>query len=164
MNTLKMLGILVVGAALTAACDSPEKSQNTADKARQEADDLIRKAQTEADQTKLKSEAEAKQKQDQANAALASAKTDYVAKLNTLVTDMDKKAADLSAANLTASIRNKNTNEDAIKLLIAKKEAIKADLKSLETTNAAGWDAFKTQVDRDMSDSRFLLAPTVGHK
>lgn len=145
----------------TAACDfSPGKTQNNADQARIEADAKAVQAQRDTDEARLKAEAEVKQKQDVATQALVAAKTEYHAKVASLISDIDKRVGDLRAANLSATPAKKQKNEESIVLLSGRRTVTTADDGTIDLATAGSWDGVKGSIDKNTADTRTALAKT----
>lgn len=157
MKTTMILSTLILGSSLAFACDSPEKAQQSADQAKREADD---KAGTtrKAEQDKLQAQGNANHAQDQATIALVAAKSDYDIKIATLLSDIDKKVADIRASDLTASISAKEKNKASLKALQSGRDLVAADVKIVDSSTSEAWEATKVRVDKDMADGKATLS------
>lgn len=158
-HSLKIVSVALLGSAFVIGCNSPEKAQQSADEARQQAQDKSLEAQREADKAKAQAQADAIQKQNQADQTLATARNDYHARVSSLIVDLDKRTADLQAASLTATPADKKRNDDRIATLAVFRRTLEADLHDVDGVMAADWETTRARVDRDMSDARSAMAP-----
>jgi hypothetical protein len=140
--------VSTLAAVLVLACNDPQDKQIQADK-----------AQREANQAQVQDQAKADQKQREATLALEKAKADYHTKIGDVFSDIDKAVADLQAKNMTATGKDKLSNEGRISLLGTRRSVLTTDLKDIDLGSASGWDDLKTRVDNDIKDAKSALSP-----
>jgi hypothetical protein len=155
IRTFPLVSMAVVASALALGCNSPDKAQERADEARQQAQDMAGAAQRAA----ADAQAEAVQKQAEATQTLATARNDYHAQIASLMVAVDKRTADLQAANLTATGADKQKNLDKIAALASYRRTLDADLHDVDTVTTANWDLTRARVDKDISDVKSALSP-----
>jgi hypothetical protein len=162
MKIITTVTTLVLGATLALGCDTPSKAQKEADQARQQANESADKAQREADQAKLLAQSNAEHKQQEAALTLASAKSDYKARLTKLLADIDNKVADLRADSANTNAKTKANNDLRITNLMAKRDVITRDTTLIDNATADTWDNVKKQVDTDVSDAKNAFSSNPG--
>lgn len=161
MRTTKILALSLAG-VLGLACNDPTSKQQEADKAREQARQESDKAALQAEQTRLEQQAKADEKQREATQTLERARADYRVKLNDVMSDLDRHAADVRAKNITASAKDKTANADRIAQLETKRQLLSDDLKDVDRATAQGWEDLKTRLDGHIRDARTLMLPFTG--
>jgi hypothetical protein len=154
-HSIPIVSVALVASALALGCNSPDKAQQRADEARQQAEDKAAAAQRDV----ADAQAEAVQRQAEANQTLATARNDYHAQVATLMVEIDKRSADLQAANLTATPADRQKNLDRLAALASYRRTLAADLRDVDLVTSADWDVTRARVDKDISDVKSALSP-----
>jgi hypothetical protein len=144
MASFKTLAIcLTMGAAV--ACNKNE--QQAAEQAQRDAATKSREAQQEADQ-KI---ADAKRDADKAATEAASVRTDVKASVQKDLDAVDRKISYLKERSSTVKGAAQKNIAAAQGEVEARRTAVQADVRKLETESGSAWEAAKSAVDRDLT-------------
>jgi uncharacterized protein YihD (DUF1040 family) len=151
--------LVALALGLAVGCNNdPAAAQRAADKAQAQA--VGQSDQVQADQ--IKAQAAANQKQAQATQSLVTAKEDQHNTFTTLLTNLDKREADLRAGKLTAKAADYASFDAKLVEVSAQRSVIMTDTKMLDGATADSWDPLKTRFDKDAADCRRALSPVFG--
>ena len=131
--------VFVFGAA---ACEKSGKDTQ------QEVDNAQAQAQTEITNAQVK----ANEKTAEAERDFEKSREDYRHTMESNLDSLDKKISDLDAKVVKSTGDKKVEAGNKVSTLRAQRGAFAADVKSLDTTPAATWDATKARVDKEWSD------------
>lgn len=150
-TTTLIAGIVTLTAAL--GCENNgRQQQQKVDQAQAEADQKVAEAQREANEKAAQARAEADKKMAEAQQEFTKTREDYRHDVTTKLADLDKKIADLDAKVLKTTGDKKVELGNKASSLRSQRGAFAADVKSLDTTPAASWDATKARVDKEWSN------------
>ena len=147
-------------------CSNPAHNQRETTQAHAEADhskaaaehqaqQKATEAQNAAQQQATKEQQKADDKQNEAFSALTTQRDDYLSKVRVALDDLNGKISDLQTAS-AAETANGQKAEDSRVLndLYARRDALRADAKSIPGATAMTWPGMKNQVDKDLDDSK----------
>jgi hypothetical protein len=149
------IGSLVL--ALASGCDKAADEQQKAVNAQVQANDKIVQANQEADQKANNAQADADKKIAAAQANFLKMREDYRHDTTTNLVDLDKKIADLTAKEKTATGKKKADLDVQLAQIRTQREAFANDWKSIETADATTWDATKNRLDKEWSDLKTIV-------
>jgi hypothetical protein len=142
-------GVLAVAALLSAsvvACQkSGEKEQNAEGVANRQAE----QSQEQAAREVAAAQAEADQRIAAARADFEKAREDYRHSRQLDIDRLQKTISDLDAEDRTATGKTKVDLDTNLPGIHAQRDAFLNDLKSLEYTTPAGWDASRARIDKE---------------
>ena len=142
--------VLVLGAA---ACEkSGKETQEQVDNAQAQAQTEITNAQVQANDKANAARAKAEEKINAAENDFLKAREDYRHTMQSNLDSLDKKISDLDAKVMKTTGDKKVELGNKASTLRAERTAFANDVKSLETTPAATWDATKAHVEKEWSD------------
>jgi len=142
--------VFVLGAA---ACEkSGKETQEKVDNAQAQGQTEITNAQVEANDKANAARAKADEKITAAESDFEKTREDYRHSMESNLDSLDKKIADLDAKVLKTTGDKKVELGNKASSLRSQRGAFAADVKSLDTTPAASWDATKARVDKEWSN------------
>ena len=147
MNRVFVALALLVPLAGAACEKSGADAQREADKAQAKSTTEITNAQAEADKKSEKAQAEANEKISKAQADFAKTREDYRHTVQSDLTDVDKKLADLDAK----ATKGQKVRGD-LNGLHRDRDAFAADARSLDTATPVTFDAIKDRLDKERDD------------
>ena len=151
-----MRGMLIVGSlvclAFGSACDTARQQQEKANEAQVEANQKIADATQKASEQINEAQADADKKKAGAQATFDKLREDYRHEVNTKLTELDKKIADLDAKAKTEAPKKKADLDAKLADIHASREAFVNEYRTVETASASTWDDVKKRVDKSWSE------------
>lgn len=149
----KFIAITLFGSLAVLACDkSATDAQNKADRAQAEANKDINQANSEATTKITNAQVEADKKIAEARGDFAKTREDFRHDVQTNIDDLDHKLEKLDAKAKKATGKTKADLDAQLPALHARRDAFVSDVKSIETSTAATWDATKARIEKEWSD------------
>lgn len=147
----------------SAGCDESQRKQEEAARLQHEVEEKTAKLQKEMAEKGLKAKAEAEQEVAKAqakaneagrdaNESFAKTRNEFRANVQKDVDDLNKKIDDLNVKAAKAKGKAKADFEAASKDVKDKRDSLTAELKSIDSATADGWDAVKGKVERGYTD------------
>lgn len=147
----------------SAACDESQRKQEEAARLQHEAEEKAAKLQKdlaekgsrakgEAEQEIAKAQAKANEAGRDATATFTRTRDEFRANVQKDVDELNKKIDELNVKAAKASGKAKADFEAASKDVKDKRDTLTAELKSLDSATADGWDALKSKVERGYTD------------
>jgi hypothetical protein len=146
MRTAVIVGTLV-GLSLATACENAREQQEKVNKAQAEADKTIAEANREANEKVNEAQAKADEKTVEAQTAFSKLREDYRHEVNSKLTDLDKKIADLEV-KAKAEPAKRAELDAKLADIRASREAFVNEYRTIETASATTWDDVKKRVDK----------------
>ena len=142
---------------LVAGCDKGADEQQKANAAQAEADKKIAEANKEALTKTTSAQVEADKKIAAAEGDFGKRREDYRHKIQSDLTDLDKKIEILEAKSKAATGKAKSDLELSLAQIRTRRVAFTADLAGVETATSVQWDNTKARVDKDWTDLKAMV-------
>lgn len=157
MLSRNVYGGLALALMMSLGCNNAADEQAKADKAQIEANEKIAQANREAQMKGAVAQAEADKKVAEAQVDFMKLREDYRHKINSSLTDLDAKVAELELKSKKEVAKGKVAMDARLADIRKQRAVVDADYKSLETTTAASWDAAKAKLDKEWEDLKSLV-------
>ena len=155
MNRQLIIGTTALGLLFAAACNqSPAKQEEQARAAQQKADEKSAEYRNEAEQKSAEQQAKANDEAREANRALDKTRNDYRQKAQSDLDSLTKQIDELRAKSAKTQGQARVDIDRSLADVTAKRNAVEAQIRSLDAASAEQIDGVKSRLDDQMAALR----------